>query len=211
MDLLNSVLKEVLKDDNLDQLSEKTNIDRGSIADAVKESMPAILEGLNQNTNKKSGADSLISALAKHSGSLLEDVKKGDLSSLDLKDGGKIIGHIFGTNKDDVADEIAKDSGIDKGQSSDILSALAPIVMSALSKEKEDNGLDSDGLSSLTSTLMDAFLGGENSGDNIGKIISLIGKFLTWFTDYYLNKFHLGLMPPINIGGIKLCRLNYPL
>ncbi|MEX1377368.1 MAG: DUF937 domain-containing protein [Eubacteriales bacterium] len=179
MDLLKSILKEVMQDDNLDQLSEKTNISRDSIGDVVKESMPAILEGLNQNTNKKSGAESLLSALSGHNGSLLDNVKKGDLSGIDLEDGAKIIGHIFGSNKEDVAGEIAGDVGIDKGQSKDLLSALAPIVMSALSKEKEDNDLDADGLSGLTTTLMNSFLGGENGGDNLGKIVKLIGKFLT--------------------------------
>ena len=178
MDLLNTVLKEVLQDTNLDQLAKKTDIDRDSIGDVVKESMPAILEGLNLNTNKKEGASSLLSALSGHSGSLMDDVKKGDLSALDLLDGGKIIGHIFGNNKDDVADEIAKDSGIQKGQSTSMLSALAPIVMSALSKEKEDNNLDADGLSGLTSTLISSFLGG-GGGDNLGKIFGLISKFLT--------------------------------
>lgn len=178
MDLLNSVLKEVLKGGNIDQLAEKTNIDRGSIADVVKESMPAILEGLNQNTNKKAGADSLMAALAKHSGSLMDDVKKGDLSKIDLADGGKIISHIFGKNKDDVAGEIAKDAGINKSQSKDMLSMLAPIVMSFLSKEKEDNDLDGSGLSALTSTLMGSFLG-DGGGDTIGKVLGLIGKFLS--------------------------------
>ena len=178
MDLLNSILKEVLQDDNLDQLSKKTNIDRNSISDAVKDGMPAILEGLNQNTNKKEGANSLVAALSNHSGSLLDDVKKGDLSNLDLSDGAKIIGHIFGNSKDDVANEIAKDSGINKGQSTNMLSALAPIVMSALGKEKEENNLDGDGLSSLTSTLIGSFLGGGDSGDKLGKIFGLIGKLL---------------------------------
>ncbi len=179
MDLLTSVLKEVMQDENLDQLAEKTNIDRGSIGDVVKDSLPTILEGLNQNTNKKEGAESLVTALAKHSGSLLEDVKKGDLSNLDLSDGAKIISHIFGSNKDDVADEVAKDSDLTKGQSSDILSALAPIIMSALSKEKEDNNLDADGLSGLTTTLISSFLGSGDGSDKLGSIFKLIGKLLT--------------------------------
>ena len=179
MDLLNSILKEVMKDNSLDQLSEKTNISRDSIGDVVKDSLPAIVEGLNQNTNKKSGAESLLSALSGHSGSLLDSVKEGDLSGIDLEDGAKIIGHIFGSNKDDVVGEIADGAGIGKGESKNLLSALAPIVMSALGKEKEDNDLDADGLSGLTTTLMNSFLGGESSGDNLGKIIKLIGKFLS--------------------------------
>lgn len=178
MSLLDSILKEVMQDGNLDQLSEKTDIPRDSIGEAVKESMPAILEGLNQNTNKKEGAESLLSALAGHSGGLMESVKEGNLGGLDLEDGAKIIGHIFGKGTENVAGEIAKDSGIEKGQSSSLLSALAPIVMSALSKEKEDNGLDADGLSGLTTTLISSFLSGDNS-EKIGKIFSLIGSFLT--------------------------------
>lgn len=178
MSLLDSVLKEVMQSDNLDQLSEKTNIDRDKIGGAVEESLPAILEGLNQNTNKKSGADSLLSALSGHSGSLLSSVAGGDLGGIDLEDGAKIIGHIFGSGKDDVAGEIANDADVDKEQSSTLLSALAPIVMSALSKEKEDNNLDSDGLSGLTTTLMSAFLGGDGD-DKLGKIVGLIGKLLS--------------------------------
>lgn len=178
MSLLDNILKEVMQSDNLDQLSEKTDIDRDKIGGAVEESLPAILEGLNQNTNKKAGADSLLSALSGHSGSLLSSVAGGDLSGIDLDDGAKIIGHIFGSGSEEVAGEIAKDSGVEKGQSASMLSALAPIVMSALSKEKEDNGLDSDGLSGLTSTLMSSFLGGD-SDNKLGAIVGLIGKLLT--------------------------------
>ena len=178
MSLLNNVLKVVMQDENLDQLAEKTDIDRDSIGDVVQDSLPAILEGLNQNTNKKSGAESLLSALSNHSGSLLSQVAKGDLSNLDLSDGAKIIGHIFGKGEDDVTSEISKDSNITKGQSSSLLSALAPIVMSALSQEKEDNDLDADGLSGLTTTLIGSFLGGDGGSDKLGSIFSIIGKLL---------------------------------
>ena len=49
--------------------------------------------------------------------------------------GGGILGHIFGTNQTQVAQEVSQNTGLDMGQVAQLLITLAPIVMSYLGKQ----------------------------------------------------------------------------
>ncbi|MCK5128734.1 MAG: DUF937 domain-containing protein [Clostridiales bacterium] len=174
MDLLKGILDQVMSGGNVNKLAEKLNMDKGAVGKAVEAGLPAILEGLNQNSNNKEGALSLDKALGKHNGSILDDIKSGDFSNIDLGDGKKIIGHIFGDNTDAVTQQLGKKAGISSKQSGNLLSALGPIIMGFLGKQKEDNNLNASGISGLTSTLMQSFTGG-GASDLIGMVTGLLG------------------------------------
>jgi hypothetical protein len=176
MNLLESILGQVMGGDNTSKLAEKTNIKQSLITSAIEKGLPAILEGLNQNSNTKEGAESLDKALLKHDGGILDDLKKGDFSNLDLDDGKNILGHIFGDNKEAVEDQLGKDAGISKNQSDNLLGMLAPIIMGALGQKKKEDGLNASGVSSLTSAIMGEFLGGSGGGDLLGMVTGLLGS-----------------------------------
>ena len=61
-------------------------------------------------------------------------------------DGAGILGHIFGNRRSAVEGGVAKASGLDGGQIGKLLMLLAPIVMSALAKVKQQHQLDESGL-----------------------------------------------------------------
>jgi len=61
--------------------------------------------------------------------------------------GGKILGHILGGKQGTAQDGIARQSGLDAQQVGKLLMILAPIVMGALAKRKQQANLDASGVS----------------------------------------------------------------
>ncbi len=61
-------------------------------------------------------------------------------------DGGGILGHILGGKRGAVEQGVGKASGLDAAKVGQLMMILAPIVMSALAKRKQQAGLDAGGL-----------------------------------------------------------------
>ncbi len=204
MDLMNMILKQAVSGDNLAQLAEKTGISEDKLPNAIEASLPAIMEGLNQNSNTKSGAEALDKALDKHDGSILDSLANGDLSGIDLGDGAKILGHIFGDAEGDVEDELGKEAGISSGQSADLMSALAPLVLGALGKEKQDGGLGAMAMSALTTQLVSSFLGDDSNSSSkdsglMGLITGVLGSAAKDADDSILDDILLIILITITI------------
>lgn len=75
-------------------------------------------------------------------GSLLGEGSSGSKAL----DGAGILGHILGDRRSSVESGLGRTSGLRKSQISQLLVLLAPLVMSALAKLKQDRGLDAGGL-----------------------------------------------------------------
>ena len=69
-------------------------------------------------------------------------------------DAGGILGHILGNNQGQVAQEVSNKSGLSLSQVAPILMMLAPIVMSYLGKQKQEQGVGADGLGGLLGGLL---------------------------------------------------------
>jgi hypothetical protein len=137
------------------------------------------MEALNRNSNTEEGAAALNDALDAHKsgGSSVADM----LQNVDMKDGEKILGHIFGNKSDSVAKSISNKTGLDKSQIVKLLIQFAPVIMNFLGDQKEEEELDAGGISGLTSTLSGLFGGGSSSGSSgggAGSLLSLASSFL---------------------------------
>lgn len=85
-------------------------------------------------------------------GSLLEGLAGGGPKPAGLPkslDAGGILGHILGPKKGPVSQGIERGSGLSGQQVMKLLLLLAPLVMSALSKVKQQQRLDGPGLSNV--------------------------------------------------------------
>ncbi len=128
--------------------SSKLGLEKGQVQGILSMALPALVSGLNNNTNQPGGADSLMSALGAHDGSILNNVA-GFLNQGNFSDGSKIIGHILGNSQGNVENALSKSSGIDSGSVGQLLSMAAPVLMGALGKQTQQKGLDSNGLSDM--------------------------------------------------------------
>ncbi|HEV7669317.1 MAG TPA: DUF937 domain-containing protein [Thermoanaerobaculia bacterium] len=135
-----------------DQIAETLGADPGATAKAIQAAIPLLVTGMAKNVQKPGGADALHSALAQHDGSIL-DSALNVFSELQANQGGgiggSILGHILGGNRGAAEQGLAQASGLDLSQIARLLPLLAPLVLAALGKAKQTQGLDSGGLTDL--------------------------------------------------------------
>ncbi|PID87641.1 hypothetical protein CSB07_00465 [Candidatus Gracilibacteria bacterium] len=167
MDLSN-IMSEMLKDKIIDKISEKSGTDINSSKKMVAKALPLILGALKDNSNDPEKKESLEKAVKKNDGSVIDN-----LGLLDLEDGNKILGHIFGDKKENVEKEVG-----DKK----ILSALASLVMGALGKANSSSGdsasslLSSPGLMNIATSFLDKDGDGDIKDDLLGMAMGFFKK-----------------------------------
>lgn len=101
---------------------------------AISLAVPVLFTALNQNA-QKGDADNIAKALAKHDGSILDNLG-GFFTGGNFADGAGILGHVLGGKQAGVEKAIGAKSGLDASQVSKLLMILAPIVMGYLGKQK---------------------------------------------------------------------------
>jgi hypothetical protein len=154
-------------------IAGQLGIDEDKVPGAVQTALSVLTGAVAKNAAKPKGAASLDAALAKdHDGSVLDKV--GDLISTPAAGpGAGILGHVLGKKQSTVAAAIGQETGLSKEQSGNLLATLAPLLMGALGKAKQENGLDASGLSSM--------LAGESrqiqqsASGGLGKLLGMVG------------------------------------
>lgn len=175
-------------------LGKKTGVDPSTVSKLAMLAIPLILRAISNNMEAKEGKDALHSTLDKHRGTTSKASTVEDLfAGADTEDGEKILGHTF-DNKDQVIDQVARQTGINKSDVGKVLASMAPIVLSALADKKEERNLDADGVARQTDIfrkeaeenaasnfdLSDLFpQTGSQQGGGLGGILGgLLGKLL---------------------------------
>jgi len=87
--------------------------------------------------------------------------------------GAGILGHLLGNKQEPVAQEIAKDSGLDMGQVMTLMTTAAPLLMGALGKKKKDEGLDSSAVAGMLATEKQA-VEQQSGGIDLGSVLGLL-------------------------------------
>ena len=204
---LQDLLGQQQGDEALDQISQTVGADPSSVNTAVDAALPAILGGLATNASTPEGAQSLDTALANdHDGSALNDL--GGLANMIFggqkaappprqADAGGILGHIFGANQGQVAQQVSEKSGLGLGQVAQILMMLAPIVMAYLGQQKQQQNVGADGLGGLLGGLLggaqppqastgnammdmaSSMLDSDRDGSSLDDIASMAEKYMT--------------------------------
>lgn len=134
-------------------LSSQLGVKDQNVSSAISMALPFLLSQMNKNASSQQGAESLSNALNDHTGGALDNVN-GILNSANMADGLGILGHVFGSKQTQVAQNIGKSTGLSSGNVMQILATLAPVIMSFLGKEKQQNNLDTNGVSGLLGTLL---------------------------------------------------------
>lgn len=128
MDLSNMLMQQ-LKGKALEQIASQVWGDSAMTKTIAAKALPMILGQLSKNTETPEGAESLNNALNGHLGE----------SKVDVNDGMKILGHMFG-NKDTAVWEVAKTSGATAAQTEWVMWALSSVVMESLWDQKKAAG-----------------------------------------------------------------------
>jgi hypothetical protein len=109
------------------QLASRFGVDESEMSEAVRTALPALLGGLQANAQDPARADSLMRALTQHTGGV-----QADVDQVDVADGEKIVGHIYGDSHGQVMQQLGGLGGTTGSLVQKLLPILAPIVLSWL-------------------------------------------------------------------------------
>lgn len=144
----------LLSSDSIKGLSSLTGASKGEISSVLSEALPALLNGANGQAKDETTAGGFAEALAQHAkddtGNLVSFLGK-----VDLGDGAKIISHLLGSGKDSLTKTVAKKTGVSSSKIGDILSAVAPLLMSLLGKQADEDEEKESGVGALLGNLLD--------------------------------------------------------
>ena len=176
----------------MDQLASLLGVDEATAEQAARQAIPALLGGMQANAEDPAGAASLVGALGDHPSDLIDGGV--DLDQVDAADGEKIVGNVFGTNQDQVAQTLGGNlGGQGGGLIKQLLPILAPIVLAYLSKrlmgQGQGGGGQSDpfggatGSSNPLNDMLNSMLGGGAAGSGAGQsgagsILDMLGGML---------------------------------
>lgn len=159
----------------LDQIAGQLGVDQSQAADASKQAVTALVGGLEANAQDPGGLSSLESALQQHA----DQPAVTDISQVDTADGEKIIGHVFGDNKDAVVSQLG---GLGGGSLiGKLLPMLAPMVLGLLANNVGKASAGSAGGGAGGGGLTDVLgglLGGGGGGGGLGGLGDILGGLL---------------------------------
>lgn len=170
------LLSQQLDGDAVRQISRQIGADEQATSRALSTAAPLLVTALAKNTEQQSGAASLLGALDRdHDGSILNDVMGFLGGGANGGGGAAILGHILGGRQGGAEQAIGKASGLNGSQVGQLLAMLAPLVMGALAKKKQSDGLDLGGLSDLLQGERRTVKKAQPGGDLLSQILDADG------------------------------------
>lgn len=156
----------LLSSDSISGISSATGATGNEVKKVLSNALPSLLNGAKKQADDDSTSESFVNALSQHAKDNTKDVG-GFLGKVDMADGAKIIGHLLGSDKNDIVKDVAKKAGVSQKKTNSILSAIAPLLLSLLGQQtqEEDN-------SSPIGGLMGSLLGNADMGS---LLVGLLG------------------------------------
>ncbi len=152
-----SEIDQILAQMPMQQIAAELGVDESEAEQATRMALPALLGGMQANAADEAGALSLARALGQHDDSLLG----ADLSDVDVADGERIVGHVFGDQRDAVIAQLGGVRGAGgSGVIGKLLPMLAPIVLSYLARKLQQRG----GLGGVLGNVVGGAAGGTRGG-----------------------------------------------
>jgi hypothetical protein len=129
------------------QIATRLGVSESTANTAVQMAVPLIIAALARNAQQPQEAQALHQAVATdHDGSILDNLM-GYMSNPQAANGSGILGHVLGAQQPAVETNLAQATGMDQSSAGSLLAMVAPIVMGAVGREQQQNGLDPQGLS----------------------------------------------------------------
>lgn len=156
---LNALMSSLLSDANIKSVARKAGVSDEEAASVLATSLPVMLNGANGQASDGHTTESFFQAVRDHAGK--------DPEKVDLKEGGKIVGHLLGTDEEAAENAIATRAGMKPSTVGLILAAAAPLIMNALG-----SSTSSSTSSAGTASLLNALLGGASNSNASGSLMT---------------------------------------
>ncbi|MGO9506637.1 MAG: DUF937 domain-containing protein [Mycobacterium sp.] len=166
-------------------IASKLGVDEGEVNSAVQTLVPALLSGLQHNSQDPEHANRIESVASSQAARGMLDVG-GGLDQVDESDGHQTIATLFGGNDtEQVASALAKGGAGDSALIKQLLPVVLPIVLAYIGKQLGSGGADGSAPSKKESSsggglgeILGSILGGGSGDKSLGGILGnvLAGK-----------------------------------
>jgi hypothetical protein len=147
MNALSQIVTQQIAGAAAGQIASRLGISESTARTALQLAVPLIVAALARNAAQPEGADDLHQAVTQdHDGSIFANLM-GYLANPQAANGAGILGHVLGPQQPAVESKLAQATGLDQNSAGDLLQLVAPLVMGAVGREQQQNGLDAQGLS----------------------------------------------------------------
>lgn len=189
MDILELLSGQLDSEKLLKQLSGSTGANTDQVQKAIQLGLPALLQSMGRNASTEQGATALAKALDSHKDDKTDDVEDF-IKNVNIEDGSKILSHVLGGNKQKVQRNLAKQTGLQDNQVTDIMSQLVPLVLGTLGKQKASKNVGSSGLEGMLTGILGSQMKNNNmmdavtnllDSDDDGSIVDDVGNMLGGF------------------------------
>lgn len=175
---LTGLLNDTLSGNTVSQISQAIGADESSTSSAIQTALPILLGGLANNSSSEQGASSLLGAIDRdHDGSVLDDI--GGLIAGNMggraSNGAGILGHIFGGSQAPVEQTVSQSSGLDMSKVGPLLAILAPIVMGAIGRARQQSNVGTSDLGGLLGGAAQQMGGGSDLMGMLGGLLDRNG------------------------------------
>ncbi len=171
------MLQQQLGSEGLSMLGNRIGADKQKTESAVGAALPALVGAISRQGSTQQGASGLMKMLDKDGdGNVLDDLQGflgGSAGKSHSAGAGDMLQNLLGGKQARLEQGVSQASGLDAGSTQKLLGMLAPMVMGALARQKQTQGLDADGLM--------GFLGSEKTsvekktGGMIGRLLDQDG------------------------------------
>lgn len=163
----------------IDEIAAELGVTPAQVEAAAAKALPALLGGMAANAEDEAGARSLGGALDEH-GPLVGPV---ELARIDLGDGEKIVGNVFGPETDAVVERLAGTqelAGLDSRMTRKLLAILAPLVLSYVAGKVVDRrGATDEGIgATILQEILKGALRGTGGPDTASTAGGILGDLL---------------------------------
>ena len=151
---LSKIAGSLLSSDSIKGLSNLTGTSTKDITSVLTNALPSLLKGVTEQAKNNVTAEGFAKALAQHAKDDTSSLS-GFLGKVDLADGAKILSHLLGSDKEETINRAVVASGVSANNVNAILSAVAPMLLSLLGKQTEEDGNQESGVRGLVGNLLD--------------------------------------------------------
>ena len=130
-----------------ENVENKFGVSKNQIIALLAVAAPLVISYLRNKSQDSNEAESLNNALDRdHDGSILDNPSQVEERQ---QEGGSILDHIFGQQKNTVENSLSEQTGISMNKIGPILAMLAPLIMGYIGKEKQQSNTGAGGLGDL--------------------------------------------------------------
>lgn len=151
---MTSLVSTLLSGASVNGVSQSANTSSQATQSVLQAALPMLLNGAKEQSTNQATSASFANALMSHGQADVTDLG-AFLQGVDMDDGGKIVNHLLGSNSGAVT-QIAQSAGVSTKDTGNILSAVAPLLMTLLGQQSGSNnsGASASAVGSVASALL---------------------------------------------------------